>query len=112
MLKALDDPTVHLFSLDVEGSEPDVLKTIPWNKVDIHVFLIEYGGYKYRKVAIRPLLVKRNYTLIGTVVNKDLIFVRNDVINRYDLNLDDLSQFNKVNHMIYSVVNVLKVKFV
>ena len=28
-------------SLDVEGSELDVLRTIPFDKVDIEVFLIE-----------------------------------------------------------------------
>ena len=28
-------------SLDIEGSEMDVLKTIPFDKVDIEMFLIE-----------------------------------------------------------------------
>ena len=35
ILLALDNPTVHHFSLDIEGAELPVLKTVPWGKVDI-----------------------------------------------------------------------------
>ena len=38
---ALGNPTVDLFSLDIEGAEIPVLKTIPWNKIDIKVVIIE-----------------------------------------------------------------------
>ena len=37
ILLALGNPTVHYFSLDLEGAEFAVLKTIPWDKVDIQV---------------------------------------------------------------------------
>ena len=37
ILLALDNPTIDYFSLDIEGSELDVLKTIPFDKVDIKV---------------------------------------------------------------------------
>ena len=33
VLLALGNPTVHHFSLDVEGAEFPILKTIPWDKV-------------------------------------------------------------------------------
>ena len=33
LLLALDNPTVHYFSLDIEGAEFPVLKSIPWDKV-------------------------------------------------------------------------------
>lgn len=39
-LVALNTTTVDYFSLDVEGSEYDVLRNIPWNKVDISVSII------------------------------------------------------------------------
>ena len=39
ILFAIGNPSVDYFSLDVEGVELDVLKTIPWNKVDIKVLL-------------------------------------------------------------------------
>lgn len=35
LLLALGNPVVDFFSLDVEGSEFNVLRTIPFDKVDI-----------------------------------------------------------------------------
>ena len=37
ILSAIGNPSVDYFSLDIEGVELDVLKTIPWEKVDIKV---------------------------------------------------------------------------
>ena len=37
ILFAIGNPSVDYFSLDIEGVELAVLKTIPWNKVDIKV---------------------------------------------------------------------------
>jgi len=41
ILLAMGNPTVNYFSLDVEGAEFAILKTIPWDKVDIQVMSIE-----------------------------------------------------------------------
>ena len=41
ILQAMGNPTVHYFSLDIEGAEFPVLKTIPWDKVDIRVLSVE-----------------------------------------------------------------------
>jgi len=41
ILLALGNPRVDFFSLDIEGSEMKVLRTIPFDKVDIEIFLIE-----------------------------------------------------------------------
>ena len=38
---AMGNPTVHYFSLDIEGAELAVLKSIPWDKVDIKVLTVE-----------------------------------------------------------------------
>jgi hypothetical protein len=35
ILLALGNPTVDIFSLDIEGAELKVLETIPWSKVKI-----------------------------------------------------------------------------
>ena len=37
ILKAVGNPVVDYFSLDIEGVELDVLKTIPWKDVNIMV---------------------------------------------------------------------------
>ena len=41
ILLALGNPTVHYFSLDIDGPELQVLRTIPLDKVDIKIFDIE-----------------------------------------------------------------------
>ena len=37
ILLALNRTKIDYFSLDVEGNELDVLRTIPWNKINITV---------------------------------------------------------------------------
>jgi FkbM family methyltransferase len=44
ILQALGVKKVDMFSLDVEGGEYDVLKTIDFNKLDISTFVIEHNG--------------------------------------------------------------------
>ena len=39
-------------SLDIEGSEMDVLKTIPFDKVDIELFLIEVSERNGKRLSI------------------------------------------------------------
>jgi len=61
----MGNPTVDFFSLDVEGAEFPILKTIPWRKVDIKVVQIEVnhlgkifdGDYQQLKV----LMEKNGY---------------------------------------------------
>ena len=43
ILQSIGNPRVDIFSLDIEGGELDVLRTIPWKKVDISVLVIEVG---------------------------------------------------------------------
>jgi hypothetical protein len=37
----VDVVRIDLFSLDIEGAEYDVLKTVPWDKVNIDALLVE-----------------------------------------------------------------------
>lgn len=48
-LLALNKTVIDYFSLDVEGSELNVLKTIPFDKIDIKVrlYLLFMGLYEY-----------------------------------------------------------------
>ena len=41
ILLSVGNPTVDFFSLDVEGAELEILKTIPWDKVKINVSLLK-----------------------------------------------------------------------
>jgi len=59
ILLALGNPKVDFMSLDIEGSEMDVLKTIPFDKVDIEMFLIETD--KSNVTAMTDLMAQAGY---------------------------------------------------
>ena len=42
VLAALNHPTIDYFSLDIEGAELMVLKTLPWDRVDIKLLGVEW----------------------------------------------------------------------
>ena len=50
ILLAMGNPTVDYFSLDVEGAELPILKSIPWDKVDIRVLSIEVNHSDGKKI--------------------------------------------------------------
>ena len=94
VLLALGNPTVHYFSLDVEGAEFPILKTLPWDKVDIQALsvethlcgrlfpgtrdeLIEYmDSVGYYHVVEGHKGLKESRQAMGT---KDDLFVRKDI---------------------------------
>ena len=41
IIQALGNPKIDFFSLDIDGVDLQVLLTIPWDKVDISVLMIE-----------------------------------------------------------------------
>ena len=50
ILLAMGNPTVDYFSLDVEGAELPILKTIPWDKVNITILSIEVNHSDGNKI--------------------------------------------------------------
>lgn len=76
ILLALDNPIVDYFSLDVEGAEMAILRTIPWDKVNIKVLTIEFNNRKEDKEQIVELLCSKGYTFERQIKKQDLIFVK------------------------------------
>ena len=70
-LAALDHPTVNLLSLDIEGAEFEVFKTLPWDKVDIEVILVElsHAGklFEGTREDVHEYLKEKGYTYLGTI---------------------------------------------
>jgi hypothetical protein len=95
LLLALGNPTVHYFILDIEGAELQVLRTIPWDQVDIEVLSVEtdLAGKVMdgSRQEIIDLMESAGYTRfdhrnnMNPVTGKpqDDLFVRNDVIQKY-----------------------------
>ena len=59
------------FSLDIEGAEFGVLKTVPWDKVDIEVLLVEliHAGliHEGTRDDVHKFLSSKNYFYLGTI---------------------------------------------
>lgn len=61
LLLAIGNPRVDFMSLDIEGSELAVLRTIPFDKVHIELFLIE--TQHSNETAITELMTKNGYEM-------------------------------------------------
>ena len=81
LLLSLGNPTVDFLSLDVEGAEFQVLKSIPWSTVDIRAISVEtqFAGEVMEggKEDIFQLLTGEGYTHLDTIARDD-IFVKLD----------------------------------
>ncbi|CAL4164974.1 unnamed protein product, partial [Meganyctiphanes norvegica] len=86
ILMALNTTTVDYFSLDIEGLELEVLKTIPWDKVNIRTLSVEHKHIPGGKDVLRSYMRSQGYYIYSPVVVegdielKDTIFYRNDVV--------------------------------
>jgi len=82
LLSALNNPTVNLLSLDIEGAEFEVFKTIPWENVDIEVIVTEllHAGEVFpgTRQEIIEYLETKNYQYVGNIF--DDVFVRQDLL--------------------------------
>ena len=81
ILLACGRTNIVMFSLNIEGAELDVLKTIPWTKVDIKVILVEYEHIKEGKKALVDFMTSKGYTCTNLPSNmgwkQDIVFVKN-----------------------------------
>ena len=61
IMSALGVNKVDYFSLDVEGGELDVLKSIKYDKIEIDSFSIEHNGFVEEKAKIIAYLTGKNF---------------------------------------------------
>ena len=73
----MGNPKIDYFSFDVEGSELDILKTIPFEKIDIHVMTIEVNHYsKHEQQEIQSIMETNGFELIKMLHKLDFVFKR------------------------------------
>ena len=74
LMAAAGNVTVNYLSLDIEGAELLVLKTLPWDKLDIEVLTVEtaHAGEVFPGTTedIRQLLRDRGYVLVYTIAGQ------------------------------------------
>ncbi|CAG0897179.1 unnamed protein product [Darwinula stevensoni] len=64
LLDAIDIKTVHFFSLDVEGLELQVLKTLPFHRIDFQVIQVEHLWNDEGKEPLSNFLLSLGYKLV------------------------------------------------
>ena len=64
LLDALGIKTVHFFSLDVEGLELQVLKTLPFHRIQFHVIEVEFFFNEEGKESLREFLLSKGFALV------------------------------------------------
>ena len=74
LLDALGITTVHFFSLDVEGLELQVLKTLPFHRIEFQVIEVEYIFDDIGKEPLKDFLLSLGYALVKEV-GSEFIFV-------------------------------------
>jgi FkbM family methyltransferase len=78
LLSALGVDTVDFFSLDVEGVEVDVLKTIPFDSVHIKVLTVEFVHGKGGAEELVSFMKGKGYRVVTKLTNK--AFLANDIV--------------------------------
>ena len=71
IMSAFKLQSIDYFSLDVEGFELDVLKTIPYDKYDIKTLSVEYAHSPGGKKPIVDFMQSNGYTVFDDIVFND-----------------------------------------
>lgn len=91
IIMAMGNPVIDYLSLDIEGAEFPVLKTIDFQKVDIKVISFEYDKlesiFEGSSTSLRYFMKRNGYKHYKNV-HIDSIYVKKDLLEQ--LNKDEL----------------------
>lgn len=73
-LLALNVSQVDMLSLDTQGSEVDILKSIPWEEINIRVLIIEIADITRFHKDLVDFLNLKGFVLVGHYL--DYIFIK------------------------------------
>lgn len=79
---ALNNPHIDYFSLDIEGAEMVVLKTLPWDQVNMTLIDVEvnHAGVIFpgTRQEIQTFLASKNFSLIDHLGVDDFFYNPNN----------------------------------
>lgn len=81
-LLALERTKVDFLSLDIQGSERDVLSTIPFDKLDIQVIAVEYAVSSLYDEAFVKYFEDKGYVFIACGGESDYIFIKSNKVSQ------------------------------
>merc|ERR1719189_600056 len=66
LLDCIGRQTIDFWSLDVEGLEGDILKTTPFDKIEVGVLLVEMNKSSKNDIAIHKVMTDNGFLKLGT----------------------------------------------
>ncbi|XP_042858653.1 protein Star-like [Penaeus japonicus] len=84
MLLALERNIIDLFTLDIEGDELKVLKTIPWDKIQVRLLEVEVAHVPEGHQAVKDFMESVGYTFLKEW-KINYIFAKKDLALGLDL---------------------------
>jgi len=71
---------IHYFRLDVEGMEPNVLKTLDFDKIFVDIFTVENTNIHCKEICesrdrVRAIMKKQNYILYSRVIKRSDLYI-------------------------------------
>ena len=83
LLLAMGNPTIHYLSLDIEGLEMEVVRTVPWDRVEVWVVSVETNhgssmeeGREWRREELVEVMEGVGYRWAATAGIDDLFYRR------------------------------------
>ena len=76
IMKALGVDHINYFSLDVEGPELNILKTIPWDKLRIDVLTVEYQMQDIKDKLQKLHEIRQHFDSTGLYEEADILSIR------------------------------------
>ena len=88
VLLAMKITEVDFFSLDVDGSEMDILKSMDWEDLKVSTLSVQYGNSRSQKAEHWKYMAKLDYVMFkdlgmdidATVKVSDFIFAKKDLV--------------------------------
>ena len=97
LLLALDRNHIDYLSLDVEGVELEILKTVPFDLLDISVITAEFSHSHGGKQALRKYMEKHGYMTLAELTDHtaDYLFVKASFVAAGRVNVSEFRNIYK-----------------
>ncbi|KAK2725060.1 uncharacterized protein LOC136032822 isoform X2 [Artemia franciscana] len=96
MLLATNALSLDAFFLDIEGAELEVLKTLPFDKIDIAMFIVEYNNDSERFNALKEFFEQKGY-LLDDYSSVDTLFIKNEYMENVKVDISKKVFYEEVN---------------
>ncbi|RXG53911.1 Protein Star [Armadillidium vulgare] len=82
-LLALNMTNIDLVSLDLQGSEMEVLRSLPFQKIKVKMFIIETASEKTFDLNLEKFLNKKGYQMIACDEEPNYIYILKEAFPQY-----------------------------